>query len=107
MRRKLPDLGSENNVCDKIIQDRDERKKERGKEYFDNRNHIKVMDLRNEESHTETGERKLVVNQLSFNTRVNWKGGNSIEVDDGNGTEKRNVVHLKTMNFDTEEKIQN
>ena len=111
LRTKLPDMSHSNsNVVEGEIRDRDCLRKDKGKDYFDQRKHVKESDLQIGDTVIlrQSKENKLSTAYDAEPYRVVHKYGNSVQVENIDGVQRRrNVVHMKAMKFQSEADKQN
>ena len=102
-RTKLPDFCLAFTACDEDVRDRDCLYKEKGKQYYDKRCHVK-------DDQAKVGA--IVVLQQKRENKMSpkfsdvphiilEKKGNSVQLEDNDGIQKRrNVIHMKSVNFE-------
>ena len=109
LRTKLPDM-SKSDVVEGEIRDRDLLRKDKEKDYFDQRKHAKESDLHVGDTVIlrQSKENKLTTAYGAEPYKIVGKFGNSVQVENLEGVQRcRNVVHMKAMNFQSEVDRQN
>lgn len=82
-------------------------RKDKEKAYFDCKNNTKVWDVENDDIVMLNRTKKANSQQgLHHCLTKQWRKRGSIQIGGGHETQKRNVVHLKKINIEDEEKSQ-
>ena len=105
LRTKLPEFSLESLFADDEVRLRDYKFKEKGKEYFDKKNHVKEEQVKEGDIIylKQKRENKLSPNFSNEPYKVIEKKGNSLQVENTAGVQKRrNIVHMKKVPFENE-----
>ena len=105
IRTKLPEFCTDYTGCDEQVRLRDQKYKQKGKEYYDKKFYVKEGQVNEGDLVVlqQKRENKLSTNFSCEPYRVIEKKGNSVQVENTEGIQRRrNVVHMKKLNFDNE-----
>ena len=107
IRTKLPEICLDYTGCDEQVRLRDKKYKQKGKDYHDRKFYVKEGQVNEGDLVVlqQRRENKLSPNFCSEPYRVVEKKGNSVQVENTEGVQRRrNVVHMKKIPFENEKK---